>query len=83
MPYDQFAAAPSIEREQPPVPPVNFYRAVQSREPAAIASAVAPHLDGNAPRSLAGGPARRYGGVLLAHRLQGGARVSGRRRSSS
>jgi len=42
MPYDQFARALLTDSGSNfRVPPVNFYRAVQSREPSALASAVA------------------------------------------
>ena len=76
VPYDRFArelltASGSNFRD----PAVNFYRAVQSREPSAIASAVALTFMG--ARAEAWPKARLDGmaGVLLADRLQADRRV--------
>ena len=76
VPYDRFArelltASGSNFRD----PAVNFYRAVQSREPSAIASAVALTFMG--VRAEAWPKARLDGmaGVLLADRLQADRRV--------
>ena len=78
MPYDRFVrelltASGSNFR----VPPVNFYRAMQSREPPAIAQAVALTFMGDAGREVAEGAAGRHGGLLLAGRLQVHRRVEG------
>ena len=83
MPYDQFVrelltASGSNFR----VPPVNFYRAIQSKEPRGHRPGRGADLHGRAGRELAGGPAGGHGGLLLAGRLQAD-RASGRRRSSS
>jgi len=52
------------------VPEVNFYRAVQSKEPQTIAQAVALTFMGRARRELAESAPRRNGGLLLPNRLQ-------------
>ena len=61
---------------------VNFYRAMQSREPQAMAQAVALTLHGRAGREMAEGAIGRHGGLLLPGRLQD-TRRNGKRRSSS
>ena len=63
-------------------PPVNFYRAMQSREPQGIAQTVALTFMGARAEKWPTRPAGRHGGLLLAGRLQVH-RASGRRRSSS
>ena len=78
MPYDRFArelltSSGSNFR----VPQVNFFRAVQGREPPAIAAAVALTFMGSAHREVAGGPAGGHGGILLAGGLQADGRVEG------
>ena len=83
QPYDRFVrelltASGSNFR----VPPVNFYRAMQSREPQAIAQAVALTFMGDAGREVAQGAAGRHGRLLRPDRLQV-ARPNGRKRSSS
>ena len=65
MPYDRMArelltSSGSNFR----VPQVNFYRAVQGREPQPLAAAVALTFMGSAHREVAGGPPRRHGGLF-------------------
>ena len=64
------------------VPPVNFYRAMQSREPAGIAQAVALDLHGHAGRQWPENELAGHGGLLLA-RSATNPPPSGRRKSSS
>ena len=83
MPYDRFVrelltASGSNFR----VPPVNFYRAVQSREPQAIAQAVALSFMGSAGRELAQGAAGRAWRPS-SPRSATSPPTNGRRRSSS
>ena len=81
MPYDRFVremltASGSNFRD----PQVNFYRAVQSREPQAIAQAVALSVHGRAAGELAQRALVGHGGLLLADRLQAHRRMEGRDR---
>ena len=76
VPYDRFVremltASGSNFRK----PQVNFYRAVQSREPQAIAQAVALELHGRAGGELAPGALVGHGRLLLADRLQAHGRM--------
>ena len=71
MPYDRFVremltASGSNFRD----PQVNFYRAVQSREPQALAQAVALYVHGRAAGELAPAALVGHGRLLLADRVQ-------------
>ena len=59
------------------VPPVNFYRAMQSREPHGHRPGRGPDVHGRAGRQVAGRAARRHGRLLLRSRLQVDRRVEG------
>ena len=79
MPYDQFVrelltACGSNFR----TPQVNFYRALQSKEPSAIASAVALAFMGVPDGQLAQGAVGRHGRLLLPGRVQADGRMEGR-----
>ena len=78
MPYDRFVremltASGSNFR----VPQVNFYRAVQSREPQAIAQAVALTFMGARAEKWPKERLVGHGGLLLADRLQAHRRMEG------
>ena len=71
MPYDRFVrelltASGSNFR----VPPVNFYRAVQNKEPAGHRPSRRLDVHGNAGGEVAHQPIVRHGGLLLRNRLQ-------------